>query len=79
MVAEHRPVALATILPATQTIPNNSPPAPESSHKCPETIQEPGIVLEFFWRDWNFIFAVRCAHRYEIRDPDQIAPVVITR
>ena len=25
--------------------------------QCPETIQEPGIVLELFWRGWNFIFA----------------------
>ena len=33
-------------LPCTKIIPRD-----------PVTIQEPGIVLEFFWRRWNFIFS----------------------
>ena len=55
MVADHRLVALATILPATQTIPNNSPRPqnhPTVSRNHPGTRNCAGIFLgglEFYF------------------------------
>ena len=51
---------------STQTIANASPWA-RIIPQCPETFQKAGIVLEFFWRRWNFFFAgwfsSPCKHR----------------
>ena len=38
----------------------------------PETIHEAGIVLEFSWEVWNFIFSEIFPQQYEIHDSDHL-------
>ena len=58
----------ARALTAAQTTPNDYP-CTKIIPRDPVTIQEPGIVLEFFWRRWNFIFSgsFSVPYKYETR------------
>ena len=38
----------------------------------PETLQEAGIVLEFSWQAWNFIFAEIFSEHNQICEPDHV-------
>ena len=44
-----------------------TPPGPRIIPRGPGTIQEPGIVLDFFWRGWNSFFSVSFSTRYKHR------------